>query len=105
MARTGAGLVLTDSADALRMVATLPDTSEARDAVALVKAGVLGGLSVEIAEVQHRMDGATRIVHSARLVGIGVVDNPAFPASTVEAHRRTDATAATPADDLAWWTV
>ena len=45
LAKTGGGgLVLTDSPEALRMVATLPATREADDTLELVSKGVLTGL-------------------------------------------------------------
>lgn len=89
LARTGGGtLVLTDTADALTMRASLPDTSEARDAYANVQAGILAGLSVEMAVEQERIDNGVRVIERARLLDIGLVDRPAYGDSAVEARAR-----------------
>ena len=88
LTRTGAGLELIDGPDALRMVATLPDVTAARDAVGLVKAGVLRGLSVEFSALRERLQDGVRVIERALLSAIGVVDDGAFPGATVEARRR-----------------
>ncbi len=97
LARTGAGLEFQDDKTALRLSAALPKTREARDAVALVKAGVLRGLSVEFRAVRERLDGAVRVIERAVLLGVALVDKPAYDASTVQARARENA-ASTP-----WW--
>lgn len=92
LARTGGGgLSLEDAGDALRMAATLPVTREADDTLALVRAGVLRGLSVEFRPLQERSEGGVRIVERAALSGLAVVDRPAYPASTVAARNAGDA--------------
>ena len=88
LARTGAGLTLADSDSELSMRADLPETQGASDVLALVRAGVLRGLSIEFRATQERNEGDLRIIERAELVGVGVVDSPAYPASTVEARRR-----------------
>ena len=91
LARTGGGgLLLTDSAAALEVRAELPETSEANDALALVAAGVLRGLSLEFVATRESMVGPTRVIASARLVGIAVVDKPAYSASKVAARAEVD---------------
>ena len=91
LARTGGGgLVLTDTPAALEVRAELPETREATDALALVEAGVLRGLSLEFVATRERMEGPTRVIASARLVNIGVVDRPAYPASTVAARAEVE---------------
>lgn len=94
LARTGdgGGLELLDSSDALKVRAALPPTREADDTLALVKRGVLRGLSVEFDIIRERWEGTLRIVERALLAGIGVVDRPAYPQSAV--HARQDATGA-----------
>ena len=84
LARTGGGgLVLTDAMDALTINATLPETREANDTLALIQAGILRGLSVEmLASGEHRQ-GNTRVITRARLVGVAVVDSPAYPQSVI----------------------
>ena len=87
LARTqGGGLRLTDSAEALQVTATLPETRDANDALALVKSGVLRGLSVEFHAIRERFEEGHRIIKEASLVGIGLVDRPAYPASIAEAR-------------------
>ena len=87
LARTGgAGLELLDGADALELRAQLPETREAEDVVRLIKAGVLRGLSLEFAAEADRMEGGTRIVERARVLGVAVVDRPAYPDSQVSAR-------------------
>ena len=89
LARTGGGgLILDDGPEALEVRADLPATRAADDMLALVKAGVVRGLSVEFRAIAERMDGAVRVIERAILSGIGVVDTPAYPASEVEARRR-----------------
>ena len=92
LTRTGAGLTLDDTPQALRMVADLPDTQSARDCVELVRANVLRGLSVEFEAIRERSEGDLRIVESAILSGIGVVDDGAYTGATVEARRRSGRT-------------
>ena len=86
----GGGLVLTDSATALEVVAELPETREASDTLALVEAGVLRGFSIEFVPLQVRTEAATRVLVKARLVGLAVVDKPAYGASTISARAEVD---------------
>ena len=83
----GGGLILADGSQALTMVAVLPETREANDTLELVRAKVLRGLSAEFHPLRERMEGDTRVIERAKLVGVGVVDEPAYPASQVEARR------------------
>ena len=91
LARTcGGGLVLTDTAAALEVRAELPETREASDTLALVEAGVRRGFSIEFVAQRERMEGPTRVIQAARLVGIGVVDKPAYKASSVAARAEVE---------------
>ena len=84
LARTGGGgLVLTDTATALEVRAELPETAEASDTLTLVERGVLRGFSLEFQALRERMEGPTRVIISARLAGLAVVDRPAYKASSV----------------------
>ena len=101
IARTGGGgLELADSASELTLRATLPDTRDANDVLALVKSGVLRGVSAEVEMLDARLESGVRVVRSAKLVGVGVVDTPAFPSSAVEVHAREPSTGAAP---VPWW--
>lgn len=89
LARTGGGgLTLRDTPTALLASAVLPQTATAHEALGLVNANVLRGVSVGFVPIETRRaaDGATEIVR-ARLTEIGLVDKPAYPDSVVAAKR------------------
>ena len=89
IARTGgAGLALVDTSERLAIRADIPPTKDGDDALALVRAGVLRGLSVEFRAVAERIEGGVRVIERAVLSAVGIVDTPAYPASEVEARRR-----------------
>ena len=75
IARTGGGLYLDDTDKALSIRAVLPATRESDDTLALVRAGVLRGLSIEFKALQERRENNVRVVAKALLSGIGVVDS------------------------------
>ena len=89
IARTGAGLELIGTATELRAVITPIGTRDGAEALALVKAGVLRGLSAEfkVSEEGRAPDGV-REVRAATLVGVGVVDRPAYPDSLAAVAKR-----------------
>ena len=66
----------------------LPDTAAARDAVTLIKAGVLTGLSAEVVpEAEDSVNGVRRVT-KGRLIGAALVDGASFQSSTVSVHAR-----------------
>ena len=83
IARTGAGLMVIDSAEALRTEVTLPDTSFGRDTATELSLRLLRGLSVEFRAIEDTVNEDTghRVVSKAQLYGFGVVDRPAYPGS------------------------
>lgn len=81
------GLELRFADDALRIRARVADTSAGRDTVALVRAGVLQGLSVEFRAEDERLDDGVRVVKRALLTGVGVVDDGAYDSTTIAAMR------------------
>ena len=87
IARTGGNLRIDDDGDELKVRAELPNTRDADDALELIRANVLRGLSVEMRVLDESIEGDLRIVKRARLVGIGIVDKPAYTESTVAARR------------------
>ena len=95
IARTnGSGLELRDGDTALEIEATLPPTPNGEEAMAMVKAGLLRGLSVEM-EVLDELWNATggshlRTIRSARLHGIGLVDRPAYPDAAVAMRNKPE---------------
>ncbi len=84
VARTGAGLELRDSQESLALRATIPDTVFGRRAKELVDAKIIRGLSAEFVANRERMDGGVRVIQKAELVGVALVDRPAYPASTLD---------------------
>jgi len=83
VARTGAGLELRDNAASLEARIVLPDTSYAREARELVAARILRGFSMEFRAVDEQWEGSRRTVRAARLLGIGIVDRPAYSDSRI----------------------
>ena len=86
IARTPQTLQLTDGPDALRVLATLPKTREADDALELVRTGVLRGLSPEFRAGDAPFIDGVRTVRRAGLLAFGLVDIPAYHGSIVEAR-------------------
>lgn len=84
LCREPATMTLTDSAESMRMQAELPDTGDGRDARELIRAGVLRGLSIEMRVTRERMEADTRIIESAELVGLALVDRPAYGESLID---------------------
>ncbi len=66
----------------------LADTVAARDALTLIKSGVLTGLSAEILPEAEDSVGGVRRVTKGRIVGAALVDGPSFKSSTVSVHAR-----------------
>ena len=91
LARTGGGgLTLQDSPEALRILATLPDTPSANETLTLIREKILRGLSIEFHATAERQSGDLRIIEKARLVGVGVVDSGQYPQSLVSARQREE---------------
>ena len=87
IARTGGGgLILIDSPEALMVEADLPQTRAAEDALIMVRNGMLRGLSLGFIATEESFEMNTRNVVKAGLDHIGVVDDPAYPDSYVEAR-------------------
>ena len=97
LARTGegGGLALVDSPVELRLQADLPETDTAREAITLVRSGVLRGFSVEFRALSEYTRDRILHVESAQLVGVALVDRPAYPDSQVLRHQEI----AVPVDD------
>ena len=83
VARTGAGLTLTESATELRAAIAFPETTYAREARELVTAGILRGFSMEFVAGTDTWEGRHRVVSAAELTGIGLVDRPAYSDSQI----------------------
>ena len=85
LARTlGGGLDLVDTHSELRLSAQIVDTTDGNDALALVRAGLVRGFSVEFKPKEVRYEkkkgekSTTLVIEKAELVGIALVDRPAY---------------------------
>ena len=88
IARTKAGsLRLVDEDRRLRLVAELPETPRASQALADVNAGLLTGFSVRMNVVRDHWSGMRRRISRARLVHVGLVDSPAYDGALVDRMR------------------
>ena len=87
LARTGGGgLEVIDSPTELTLQATLPDTATGREAITLVRNDVLRGFSIEFRAIREYVKNQIVHVAEAALVGIALVDRPAYPDSQVYRH-------------------
>ncbi|MCY3608983.1 MAG: HK97 family phage prohead protease [Acidimicrobiaceae bacterium] len=81
IADSGGSLTVVDSAEGLRVSTPLREGSAELD---LVRRGTLRGLSVEMEVRRERREGGLRVIEAADLLGVGLVDTPAYPTSAVE---------------------
>ena len=88
LARTGAGLTLTDTDAALDLFAVLPETPAADEALAMVKVGLLRGLSLEFLPTKSRSEAGVTVIEAAKLIGAGLVDKPAYESSKLREKPR-----------------
>ena len=88
----GGGLTLESGRAELKMTAVLPPIPAADRALDEIKAGRVGGLSVEFKAIRERQDAGIRVIEAAELRGIGLVRNPSYQQSHVEARRRSGRT-------------
>ena len=104
LARLGQGLTITDDGREVRASITLPDTTEARDTRALVDAGVLRGMSAEfVATDEDWPQVDQRMIKSAELRGLAIVDDPAHESALIsEVRARMDAIPATYQGPTIW---
>ena len=82
------GLTLTDSPAELRMLAELPSGDAYDSVLSLVGDRLTRGLSVEFHAIEERRTNGVRVIQRATLPALGIVDDPAYPASGVEVRRR-----------------
>ncbi len=81
---TGGTMQLSETDEAIRLEATLPETREADDTIALIKAGVLAGLSIEASALRAVTRKGVRTVERGTLTGIAVVARPGFQETSVK---------------------
>ena len=88
LARTGGGgLTLTDSDRALEIRAEIPETREGDDALTLYHRKVVPGFSVEFRAIRERFEQRLRIISSARLDAVSLVDKPSYPGAIPSSAR------------------
>ena len=89
IARTGGGgLELIDNPVSLEVRAKLPETRDAQDAHLMVSNGLLRGFSIEFYPLQESQEQGVRVLSSAVLTAVSLVDNPAYEGSgDIEARR------------------
>lgn len=89
LGRTRSGtLRLHEAADGLRFEVDLPDTTAARDALALAERGDTGGASVGFRATRetYNADKSERVIHEADLIEVSVIaSHPAYD-TTVQAR-------------------
>ena len=91
-----AAATLADSPERLELRARVrPDSMAGR----LVKRGGLRGLSLDYYADETRMDNGIEVVTKGRIVGVSLVDEPAFARSTVRMRYAPDGGAVA----LPWW--
>ena len=76
----------------LAMRAVLPPLPAADRALAEIRAGRVDGLSLEFQALKERRDGDIRVIEDALVSGVGIVRNPSYTGSRVEARRRSGRT-------------
>lgn len=91
LARTaGGGLEVIDSPTELRLQAELPDTTTGREAMTLVRSGILRGFSIEFRALDEYIRDRVLHISKAELFGVALVDKPAYPDSQVFRHQILD---------------
>ena len=95
LVRAGNGLELVDGPAELRAEFQLPETRDGQDAALMVRQKVLRGLSIEfrVAPDGETWEGGLRTIHKAALLGLALVDAPAYPGSVVSARAEARAAA------------
>lgn len=83
----GGGLELQPGHGELRLSAELPPIPAADRALEEIRAGKTTGLSVEFRALKESRDGdGVRVIEEAELMGVGIVRNPSYLGSRVEAR-------------------
>lgn len=84
IARLGTKYLQVENTDEdMTLSLTWPDTPIAAEARALVDAELYRGLSLEMYVDSEEWDGRNRTITAGRVFGIGLVDDPAYPQSTL----------------------
>ena len=87
LARTGgAGLEIAADNDRVSFTATLPAGARQDQALEDVRSGILRGASAEFVPLEEVYEDRVRIIKKATLVGLALVDRPAYSKSTIAAR-------------------
>ena len=84
----GGGLELVNGERALELTAELPPIPAADRALEEIRTGKVTGLSVEFRALKESRDGSIRVIEEAELSGVGIVSQPSYQNSRVEARAR-----------------
>ena len=103
IARNGVDMEITDDPTEMRISVLVPPTAIGDDALAQVRAQLLRGFSIEFAATQERWDGRQRTIERATLLGVGLVDKPAYPSSQIELRAAMLAQKPGPRKLVRWW--
>lgn len=79
----GVNAEVDDREDGLHLSLVVPDTGHGRDVAALVRDGILGGLSAEL-KITETAPGDADTVTAATLVGAALVPTAAYPSAAAE---------------------
>ena len=93
LARLGGGLRFVEMDDRMELRAEVVSTPTGDEALALIQAGIIRGISVEmhVKRDEWRHGGGDmpiRTVHHAIMRGVSLVDRPAYPQSSIERWER-----------------
>ena len=84
----GGGLELRDEDGAMLLSALLPPIPAADRALDEIRTGKVTGLSVEFRAVKEGRVGGVRVIEDAILSGVGLVSQPSYAGSRIEARSR-----------------
>ena len=84
----GGGLELAERGEALELSAELPPIPAADRALDDIRTGKAAGLSVEFRALKESRVAGVRVIEQAVLQGVGIVAQPSYEGSRVEARSR-----------------
>ena len=84
----GGGLELRDEDGAMILSAELPPIPAADRALEEIRSGKTAGLSVEFRAVKESRSEGVRVIEDAILSGVGLVAQPSYTGSRIEARAR-----------------
>ena len=82
-----ADLNFRDTPKGLEVSATLANTTRGKDTLEEIRAGILRGFSVEFISLEERRESGVRLLDRALLLGLSLVDIPAYSDAKIEEIR------------------